>query len=256
MKRVTKIIGNMLLVTSLFLSYCSKKEDTPATGNINYTGPSIAKDTLVKLPDQIQAKEDNGNYNLIQLTSSANIINIEATGLSGIFFYDESVMKDWESSKNSDGSNTYKFKYAQFQISLTYYKSSTESWWKYSYDSASYSYPLYYVDDKGTSGEVDWYAKNGSFKSKTVTYIKGTWTKSGTTINSVFNFYSSDGATLQNQYKATSNADKSGTLEYYTQPGGSGSLVLQSKFVWDKTGSGSYINYDSDGTTITSSGTF
>jgi hypothetical protein len=252
MKMLKNLLFGAILIALVLSAGCSKTNDTPKN-SINYTSPTIAKDTLVILPSQIEAKETAGNYNLYELSTAATIINVFSTGLSGAFIYDPSQETGWQTTKNSDGSYSYGWTYLQYTVKLTYYSSSSESWWKYEEDSASYNHVLYYIDDKGSSGETDWYGGN-SFKQPSYVALKDTWTKSGTTFNSTFNFYASDGVTITNQYVSTSNADKSGTMKIYGQNNSTGPLVLQWDFTWDKNGSGNYTEYNSDGTTV--SGTF
>ncbi|HEY4785002.1 MAG TPA: hypothetical protein VIH57_03090 [Bacteroidales bacterium] len=255
MKHVSNLWWAGIFILPLMFTECSKSTDSPSTGNNNYVAPTLAKDTLVKIPDRMQTKAESGSdYNLTLGVTQINFVNAFTTTLSGAFFYDQTTIDGWQSSGNSDGSTSYTWQYLQYKIKLTYYHSESESWWKYEEDSASYSYPLYYVDDKGTSGEIDWYGQE-NFKSPSVLIYKDVWTISNNVKNSTFTIYNSDGTTVNTKYVTVSNADKSGTLKVYSL-NGSHQLVQQWYYVWDKTGAGSYTNYQSDGTTVNFTGTF
>ncbi len=254
MKTITQSLSSLLLLAVLMLTGCSKSDNTPSSSSNNYKEPTLASDTLLNLPSQIETKA-NSDYNLINLTLAATLVNGYSSSLYGAFFYNQGTIDGWRSTKNSDGSTSYNFNYGQYGVKLTYFQSSSDSWWKYEYDSLSYSQTLYYIDDKGTSGEVDWYNFT-SFKTPSVLALKDTWNKSGTTKNSTFNIYDTDGTTVTNQYVSASNADKSGTLYIYGQNDSTGPLVLQWYYMWDSTGSGSYTEYDTDGTTILNTNTF
>ena len=255
MKTIIHPLSSLLLLAVLMLTACSKSDNTkPASSSNTYKEPTLASDTLINLPSQIASKA-NSDYNLSILTSTAALVNTYSSSLYGAFYYDQNIIDGWKATNNSDGSTSYTFDYLQYAVKLTYYSSSGESWWKYGYDSLTYSQTLYYIDDKGTSGEVDWYNLT-TFKSPTALALKDTWNKSGTTTNSTFNMYDTDGTTITNQYVSTSNADKSGTLNIYGQNNSTGPVVLQWHFNWDSTGSGSYTEYDTDGTTVINTNTF
>jgi hypothetical protein len=256
MKPIKNLGWSAILILSLMFVACSKSSDNnPSTGNNNYVAPTLAKDTLIKIPGEMETKANNGSdYNLTMGVAQIGIVNAFTSGLSSAFFYDQTSMDGWKSSGNSDGSTSYSWNYLQYQVKLTYYHSDSESWWKYEQDSASYSYPFYYISDKGTSGEIDWYSKD-YFKSPSVLIYKDVWNISNNVKNSTFTIYKQDGTTVETQYVTTSNADKSGTLKVYDL-NNSAQLVLQWYYVWDKNGSGSYTNYKSDGTTVNFTGTF
>jgi hypothetical protein len=255
-KVIKLLIWSALLSVALLFTACSKNDSsTPASENNSYSAPTLTKDTVIKLPGEITTKENNGNYNLVSLITAASIVNSYTNGLSSFFIYNQSDMNGWASTKNSDGSTSYSFSYLQYAVKLTYYSSSNDSWWKYEYDSASYSYLLYYIEDKGSSGETDWYSQS-YYNSTSVLATKDVWTKSGGTINSTFNIYNSDGTTISSQYVSTSNTDMSGTLKIYVQNGDSGTLVLEWYYVWDSSGSGTYTYYYSDGITVNTTGSF
>lgn len=256
MKMLKNLSWVVAMIVLSFFAGCSKKSDTTSPSSINYVAPTLAKDTLIKIPSTMADKANSGNdVNLSIGVSEIDLVNAFSTGLAGAFFYDQSTIDGWGSIKNSDGSTSYTWKYLQYTVKLTYFYSASESWWKYEEDSSSYSYPLYYIDDKGTSGETDWYAKS-SFNAPTVaTVYKDVWSKSNGTYNSTFNFYSSDGSTINTQFVSVSNSDRSGNLKVYTL-NDSNQLVLQWYYVWDSAGGGSYTNYAADGVTVNFSGTF
>ena len=253
MKATVNRLWVLIIVLVVCFAGCSKKSDSHSGSNV-YISPTLAKDTLIKIPDQMVTKS-NTDMNLYEGVLGIDLVNVFSTGLSGAFIYDQSTVDGWAATKNSDGSTSYAWNYLQYTVKLTYYHSGSESWWKYEEDSASYSFPLYYIDDKGTSGETDWYGQE-YFKSKQLLAFKDIWTKSGDTNNSTFSIYSTDGTTVSTQYVSTSKTDKSGTLKVYGQNNYTGPLVQQWYYVWDKTGSGSYIHYKADGTTIDFQGTF
>ena len=254
MKTFRNLLWSVFLVVLVFFSGCKKSDDGTPTGGTAYVAPSLAKDTLINLPSQITTKAGSDG-NLYILTSTAAIIDVYSSDLSTAFIYDQSTVNGWTPTANSDGSTSYTFSYLNFAVKLTYFSSSSDSWWKYEYDSASYSHPIYFIDDKGTSGETDWYNAT-NFKSPSVLALKNVWTKSGATTNSTLSLYNDDGITINTQYVSTSNTDKSGTLNIYEQINSTGPLVLRWNFIWDSTGSGSYTHYDTDGTTIIDSSTF
>jgi hypothetical protein len=253
MKLTSKLFWSVMLLAFVFAG-CSKKNDsTSSGGSIDYVAPTLAKDTLIKIPSAMETKAQS-DYNLASAVAQINLVNAFSTGLSSAFFYDNTTMEGWASKKNSDGSTTYSWKYLQYTVWLTYYHSSSESWWKYGEDSASYSLPFYYKDDKGISGETDWYDQN-NFKGNSHLAYKDTWTKSGTTYNSTFNWYDNDGTTITTQYVSTSNADESGTLNVFEQNSTNKSLYKSWGYIWDKNGNGTYTNYNENGT-VSFTGTF
>ena len=253
-----KTLTNSLFVIVLFgaiASSCSKSDNSPGKSSVSYTEPALAKDSLVKIPSAINTKATS-NLNLYNLTISTSFVNTFSSGLAAAFIYDQNTVDGWKSTSNSDGSTTYSFSYLQFGVNLTYYQSTGNSWWKYSYDSASYTMPIYYIQDKGTSGEIDWYNWGNNYKSTSILALKDTWTKSGSTTNSTFNEYENDGVTLLNQYVSTSNADRSGSMNILGQNSPGAALQMQWKYTWNSNGTGTYTRYDTDGTTVLSSGTF
>ena len=256
MKALKKIIFASFVLGALLFTGCTKTSTTDGntTGANDYVAPAIAKDSLVKIPLQLVNKEQNGDYSLIYLILGETFINTYSTSLAGWFLYDQSSMSGWNSKKNSDGSTTYSWKYFTFSVNLIYFHSSSESWWKYQYDSASYKYTYCYVDDKGTSGEVDFYSK-AYFKQDDKLAIKDSYTKSGSTTNSTFLIYNPD-ASVSERYDAVSNSDRSGTMKIYTQINSAGTPVLQYFYTWDKYGVGSYTTYGPDGTTVSGTGTY
>ena len=255
MKPILHLFWKLIIVFAICCSGCSKKSDTTSpSGTNDYKSPALAKDTLIIIPDQMRTKSAT-DANLYMGVLEIDLVNTFTSGLSGAFIYDQSSVDGWISSKNSDGSTSFSWNYMQYTVKLTYYKSTGESWWKYEEDSASFSYPLYYIDDKGTSGETDWYGQE-YFKSKPLLVYKDVWSKTADTKNSTFSWYGSDGTTVTSQYVSTSKTDKSGTLKTYGQNNDTGPLVLQWSYVWDKNGAGSYIEYKPDGTTINLQGTF
>lgn len=257
MKPLRNLIWSSLLILPLLFVACSKSSDNkPSNGTNTYVAPTLAKDTLIKIPTAMEDKANSGSdANLTMGVAQINVVNTFTTGLSGAFFYDQTTVDGWQSSANSDGSTSFTWKYMQYQVKLTYYHSGAESWWKYEEDSASYAYQFYYINDKGTSGEIDWYNQE-YFKSPKVLVYKDTWSVSNNIKSSTFNIYKSDGTTIDTQYQSVSNPDKSGTLKIYSYNDNTSQLVLQWYYVWDAAGNGSYTNYDSDGTTINFNGTF
>ena len=257
MKLIKNLSWIMILAVSLFFSGCSKKDkstsDNPS-GTNNYTAPAITNDTLIKIPSQMEDKANNGSdYNLTLGVAQIDIINALSTGLSDAFVYDQSTIDGWSSSKNSDGSVSYSWKYLYYTVTLTTYNSKSESWWRYEEDSLSYSLPLYYIDNKGTSGETDWFTKN-SFSAPLDSVWKDTWTKNNGVYNSTFLGFG-DANMVDTKYVSVSNADKSGSLDVY-ELDDNNHLYHSWNYVWDKNGVGSYTNYDTDGTTVLVTGTF
>jgi len=274
MKTILKVILAYLMCLALLSTGCKKdspskasdsdttkndvNKDTTKNTTIDYTSPSIAKDSLVKIPKPLLDKYNNdGNYNLISLIVGETLINTYSSQLANYFNYDKDSQSGWTQTKNTDGSTTYKWTYPGFAYSilLTYFKSSSESWWKYEEDSASYKYLLYYVSDKGTSGEVDWYTKT-YFKDADKLAFKDSYTKSGSSTNSTFTIYSSQSGIETERFEASSNTDRSGTMKIYTQIGETGAPVLQWNYTWDLKGVGTYISYKADGSTVDTSGSF
>jgi hypothetical protein len=255
MKPTLHLFWKVLIVCVFCCTGCSKKSDTTSpSGTNDYASPTLAKDTLIKIPDQMRTKSTT-DMNLYLGVLEIDIVNTFTSGLSEAFIYDQSTVNEWASSKNSDGSTSYSWNYMQYTAKVTYYHSTSESWWKYEEDSSSFALPLYYINDNGTSGEIDWYGQE-YFKSKSLLAYKDLWTKTTDTKNSTFSWYGSDGTTVTTQYVSTSKTDKSGTLKVYGQNNSTGPLVLQWSYVWDKTGSGSYIQYKPDGITVLLQGTF
>jgi hypothetical protein len=254
--KTTKNLMWIGIISFMLIFVGCKKSDTDTPEKFDYKTPTLAKDTLIKIPDAMVTKANSGSdYNLAIGVAQINLVNVLSTGLSSAFYYNQSTVDGWNATKNSDGSVTYNWKYSQYTIKLTYYNSASESWWKYEEDSASFSYPLYYIEDKGTSGETDWY-NQPYFKSAKKLAYKDLWTKAANgAYSSTFNWYGDDGVTVETQYVSTSNPDKSGTLKIY-QLNNSKNLVLEWSYTWDKAGNGSYTNYDSDGTTVVTTGTF
>jgi hypothetical protein len=235
---------------------CSKSKDSnPSNGNNTYVAPTLAKDTLIKIPEPMRTKAENGDYTLAAGIAQIDFVNAFSSGLTGAFFYDQSTINGWNATSNNDGSVSYTWSALQYKVKLTYYHSSSESWWKYEEDSASYSYPFYYVSDKGTSGETDWYSQSG-FKGQSYTVYKDVWSIANNIKTSTFNIYDTNSTNIETQYVSISNPDKSGSLKIYNRI--NSQLVLQWYYVWDKNGAGTYTKYQDDGTTIDNSmsGTF
>lgn len=254
-----KTLTNFLLVIAILIgtivSSCKKSDSSPSTKPASYAEPTLAKDSLIKIPNAINTKATS-NISVSDLAISASFVNTFSSGLAAAFVYDQNTVNNWKSTNNSDGSTTYSFSYLQFTVNLSYYQSTGNSWWKYSYDSASYSMPIYYIQDKGANGEIDWYNWGNSFKNTSRLALKDTWNKSGSTTNSTFNQYENDGVTLLNQYVSTSNTDRSGSMNILGQNSPGAALQMQWKYTWNSNGTGTYTHYDTDGTTVISSGSF
>jgi hypothetical protein len=254
MKKITCYLLYILISVIFLLDGCSKTETPSTTSKTTYVAPTLAKDTLINIPQNMidKSKSDGNLYAGVFAITEVNLLS---SGLASAFFVNESTMSGWQSTNNSDGSTSFSWKYLYLQIKLTYYNTSSEKWWKFEYDSASYKLPLYYIDDKGTSGETVWYNQE-FFKGPQITAYKDTWTKTGTTYNSTFNFYdTTDGATINSQFVSVSNADKSGTLTVYEQNDYTGPLIKSWYYTWTSAGTGSYIFYNTDGT-VNYQGTF
>jgi hypothetical protein len=257
MRKTKTVLWNLFLILAFLLVGCSKdkksKDDNSTT--IDYVSPTLAKDTLIKIPAAMRTKAESGSdINLTIGVAQVDVVNAYSSALSTAFVYDKSSMDGWIVTKNLDGSKTYSWKYLEYTVKLTYYHTLTESWWKYEEDSASYALPFYYINDKGTSGEITWYQQQ-NFKGQSRPIYKDIWTKSGTTYNSTFNLYQNDGSTIDVQYVSVSNGDKSGTLKVYGL-NTADTLVLQWEYAWDAAGSGTYKKYKDDGTTTDFTGTF
>lgn len=272
MKTVKNFLISALLLSLIFFNACKKDTTTTNSNPANYLAPSLVKDTLINLPAAISTKEQAydalpypadtlGLIVLSALITDADIVNVWTTSLSSAFWItpaDLSYFPGYKATKNSDGSTTYSYNLSAYGITegvaLTYYNSSGDSWWKYSIDSASYSKVYYYVDDKGTSGTIDWY-NTESIKSASVLALSDEWSISNGTTNSTFSFYNNDG-TLNEKYVSTSTTSKSGTLLVTGQNNNTGPLVNQWSFTWTGAGTGSYIEYGTDGVSIISQGNF
>jgi hypothetical protein len=245
-----------VLLTALFFA-C--KKDTTVSPNASYLAPSLVKDTLINLPQSLITKASTnlgkGNDTLYLLVEYATIANAESIILSGVFFINPVLFPGSKETSNSDGSTTFTYNNnAGEGISLSYYNTSSESWWKYVIDSASYSKQWYYVDNKGTSGETDSY-NFANFKSPTVLSFKDIWSVSGNTTSATISFYNNDG-TLYEQFVSTSSTNQSGSITVYIQNNDTGPVVKQWYYTWTSTGTGNYIYYQSDGVTISAKGTF
>ena len=272
MKTVKNFLISALLLSLIFFNACKKDTTTTNSNPANYLAPSLVKDTLINLPAAISTKEqadfslpypaDSLGTILFNLVYDAEIVNVYSTYLSSAFWItpaELSYYPGYKATKNSDGSTTYSYTLSAYGISegvaLTYYNSSGDSWWKYSIDSASYSKEYYYVDDKGTSGTIDWFNTSTIKSLSNVLSLSDSWSISGSTTNSTFSFYNTDG-TLNQKFVSTSTTSKSGTLLVTGQNNNTGPLVNQWSFTWTGAGTGSYIEYGTDGVSIISQGNF
>ena len=106
MKLIKKVFWNGLFITTILLSGCSKKDNnTNPSGSNDYVEPTFANDTLIKIPSEMRDKAENGgDYNLTWGVAQIDLINFWTSDLSKAFFYDQSEMDGWASTKNSDGS--------------------------------------------------------------------------------------------------------------------------------------------------------
>jgi hypothetical protein len=187
MKMMKTFLWSILLISAVAFIGCSKDDDskdsddsndsgttTTTTGGKDYVAPTLAKDTLIKIPATMREKSDNGgDFNLSMGVIQIDMVNAFSSQLTGAFFYDETSTKNWQSTKNSDGSKSYTWKYLQYAYKLTYYHSASESWWKYEMDSSTYAYPYYYIQDKGTSGKTEWYSQS-NYKALFLCYTEHT----------------------------------------------------------------------------------
>ncbi len=254
MRTVSNLLWSVLIITALIFNAC-KKSDTGTPGSLSYVAPAFAKDTLINLPSQIATKASNYSTQLDTLGSTlytligyADLLNIYSTGLEGLFFISPADLPGSSTTKNSNGSTSWKYTVGNESVVLTYYSSSGDTWWEYSVDSASYSKELYYIDDKGTSGTADWY-NPVDFKSTSPTLaFNDVWSTSGSTTNATMTIYNSDGVTPSEQFVATSTTSKSGTLIVSGQNDNTGPLVKQWSFTWTSSGTVDYIEYNPDGT--------
>ncbi len=265
MKTITYRLLILFITFTVIFSSCKKADTTTGNNPYGYLAPTLAKDTLINLPPQIQTKAtsyssqgDTLGGTLYTLVEFAALVNAYSTGLSGAFLISPSIFPGYTSKTNSNGSVTYSYNLSAYGvnegISLTYYKSSSESWWEYSVDSASSSKELYYIDDKGTSGTIDWYNAS-SIKGAQELALSDTWSVSGGTTNSTFSLYNNDGS-LNEQFISTSASNKSGTLTVTGQNNNTGPLLKQWYFSWTSTGTGTYIEYDTSGSIAISQGAF
>jgi len=261
MKTFFKLLISMFTVLIVIFSGC--KKDTTSSGNPSaYLQPTL-KDTLLVLPSQIQTEittlTNQGDYTLAAtletLEEYASFINVWSSGLTGAFLITPSICPGYSVKNNSDGSTSYSYTFNGLGVTLTFYNSSGDSWWKYYADSAGYSKELYYIDNKGTSGTIDWYNSESIKSQSTVLSLSETWSISNNTTSATFNFYNNDGSLTQT-FSSTSTSSKSGTLLVTGQNNNTGPLVKQWSFTWTSTGTGSYIEYDPTGTTIISQGSW
>jgi hypothetical protein len=61
---------------------------------------------------------------------------------------------------------------------------------------------------------------------------------------------------VETEYVSTSNADKSGTLKIYQLNSETKALKLTWDYKWNAAGTGTYVNYQEDGTTVNFKGDF
>ena len=129
MKLIRNLSWCMILAVSLFFSGCSKKDKSSnnPTGTNSYMAPTFANDTLIKIPSQMEEKSASGtDFALTAGVTQIDVINGLSTDLSGAFIYDQSTMDGWTSSKNSDGSVSYSWKYFTLSFIITEYNSKSE----------------------------------------------------------------------------------------------------------------------------------
>ena len=118
--RKTFLLG---LTLSLLFTSCKKESTSPSTdskGGAGYIAPTLAKDSLVKIPEQIITKS-NSDFSLLNLILGESFINTFSNSLAGWFVYDNNTMSGWSNNKNSDGSTTYSWKYFTYSYNLIYF---------------------------------------------------------------------------------------------------------------------------------------
>jgi hypothetical protein len=218
-------------------SGCKKESTTTSSGD--YTSPTIAaKDTLIAVPSQMRVKSKT-DYILASGVMMIDATNSLSKGYFSALAFNQSSLSGSNVTTNSDGSKTYTIKSVSASIYLTYYHSSSKSFWKYEMEASGIPrYTYYYAEESGNTGSFSMYYPGTSNLG-----WKDSWSIANNVTSATITTYSEDGVTITSKWVATSNLDKSGTLKIYGE-----NNALQWDMTWDKNGNGTYTTYSSSGT--------
>lgn len=242
-----KVLLASVFLTSMFFLGCSKSSDT-TTSTPAYVKPAF-RDTLIVVPPAMESYTyDNNMYGAM---SYGLIQGMNVYGFYGSIFYDVANENDLKATKNSDGSITYTwYSYGGVSLNMVYSSSNGTSSWTYEVDSAGHKYNICKDTETSSGGTFIWYQDENNTKG-----AEYTWTISNQVNTATLKTYKSDGTTVEGQWDAVSNPDKSGTLNIKVL-NSNDVLAYGYQITWDSTGHGTFKSIDPDNGAILSNETF
>lgn len=247
MKRMNRVLFASVFLTSMLFFGCSKSSDN-TTSTPNYVKPAF-RDTLITVPAAMESYTyDNNMYGAM---SYSFIQGMNVYGLYGSIFYDVANENDLKATKNSDGSITYTwYSYSGVSLNMIYSSSNGTSSWTYQVDSAGKKYNVCKDTETASGGTFIWYQDENNTPG-----AQYTWTVSNQVTTATLKTFKSDGTTVEEQWDAVSNPDKSGTLNIKVL-NSSDALAFGYQIAWDSTGHGTFKSYDPDNGTELTNETF